>query len=67
MSGPYCGTCVHFKPDDVQAEHSVIIGVEYGDCLDPTKLIYYKRGEVKISPDGSVMSENYCSNHKEEE
>lgn len=40
MSGPYCKTCRHYAPAPLSDRI-------YAECMDPTKLIYYGKGDAK--------------------
>ncbi len=56
MSGPYCGTCKHFKAGWRNA-------VE-GECLDPAKVIYFARaGDRSNEPSTVVADVHTCRNH----
>ena len=64
MSGPYCRTCKFFSPaiwqgDDPESTE--------GECMDPTKIIYYERsGNPKNEPPAVVAEWNSCRNHTSE-
>lgn len=54
MSGPYCETCEHFYPSPFEADR--------GECFDPTKIIYFGKGDRRNS-EPEVFKSCECSNH----
>ena len=53
MAGPYCKDCKHYYP--------MIRSTDTGECLDPTKRIYYKHGDAKNDPP-EVHATDSCRN-----
>lgn len=61
MSGPYCKTCIFFNPHTIQGDEP---NETHGECMDPTKIIYYERSGNPKNEQPSVVGEwNSCQNH----
>lgn len=58
MSGPYCGTCKHFKPNPFDKDT--------GECYDPAKIIYSFTGN-RIASEPEVNTKCECENHEQRE
>lgn len=53
MAGPYCRDCKHYYP--------AMLSKDTGECMDPTKRIYYKYGDAKNEP-REVHETDTCRN-----
>ena len=54
MGGPYCETCNYFYPS--------LLSNDFGECLDPSKIIHAKHGD-RINSPPEVRKTYECCNH----
>ena len=56
VSGPYCASCDWFRAG--------MLSSEWGECFDPTKIIYFPSGK-NVNEPPAVKKNFSCSVHKQ--